>query len=296
MAIDIRNTWKPTVPAWEKKFCKAVGSLNWNAFLDMKQYVCLYENILKWNDSAGEEAFHSAKNRFWAELNGIPCTVDIPDPDLYIDEIDWECQIDEELLLDLDRRSVANSDEKSDTVIIFGDSLIPNLPFITGWGTGWGDEEDVPKDHGNEQECWYEKTTGTEKENGAGDYPNNTWHLNKGDGWGSGWNNSQQMIGEADFYSKKNRFCGSDGFWRRWDTSEATGTRTGMPRYNVSRFHGEGHNPNASSRNWKGRNWENYVPEQNKIGRIHHKGRCNMNVCRPNTRQVSNNNARQTWN
>ncbi|GAA0168658.1 hypothetical protein LIER_23326 [Lithospermum erythrorhizon] len=291
-----RGSWKPTVPAWEKTFCKAVGCLDWEAFLDMKKFVYLYENILKWNDSAAEEAFYSAKKRFWEELNGIPCDVEVPDPDLYIDEVDWDCQVDEELLSDHDYRSVAGSDDKSDAVIIFGDSLIPSLPFFgTGWGTGWGDEEDIPKGHGNQRECGFENTTGRENENGTGDCANNTWHLDKGDGWRSDLGKSQNMNRGVNLNISKNRNSGSARFWREWDSVEAARTRDGMSRFKVSRYHGEEHNINSSRRNWKGRNRENFVSEQYNIGRRPPTGGWNLNACRPNSHQTSDS-VRQTWN
>ncbi|KAK9289436.1 hypothetical protein L1049_007591 [Liquidambar formosana] len=62
--------------------------------------------VVKWNDSAGEEAFHNAKNRFWAKINGLPCDLPFPDPDIYIDEIDWNPNIDPELVLDLEREPI----------------------------------------------------------------------------------------------------------------------------------------------------------------------------------------------
>ncbi|XP_043723407.1 bifunctional endo-1,4-beta-xylanase XylA-like isoform X2 [Telopea speciosissima] len=61
--------WHPTVPTWEKKFCTIVGSVPWRKILEAKKVMPFHENVLKWNDSAGRQAFDNAKSRFWAEIN-----------------------------------------------------------------------------------------------------------------------------------------------------------------------------------------------------------------------------------
>ncbi|KAB2601377.1 hypothetical protein D8674_002382 [Pyrus ussuriensis x Pyrus communis] len=96
------------VPYWERKFCTTVGSVPWRKLVETKKYMSLYKNIVEWNDSAGEEAFNNAKNRFWAEMNGLIPSSDIslPDPDMYIDDIDWSSScnnIDPQLILDLEK-------------------------------------------------------------------------------------------------------------------------------------------------------------------------------------------------
>ncbi|KAL7097822.1 hypothetical protein ACP275_10G167100 [Erythranthe tilingii] len=130
--------WQPIVPSWEKEFCRVVGSLDWETLLQMKKFVHLYENVLKWDDSAVEEAFSNAKKRFWAEINGLPCDISLPDPDQYIDTIDWDSQINYVPDLELEP-VISNADQEHDPVIIFGDSLLPNQAYSS---TGWGDEEE----------------------------------------------------------------------------------------------------------------------------------------------------------
>ncbi|KAI3471336.1 hypothetical protein Pfo_030701 [Paulownia fortunei] len=196
-----RGSWQPAVPSWEKEFCKVVGSLDWETLLQMKKFMHLYENVIKWNDSAGEEAFSNAKKRFWAEINGLPCDISLPDPDLYIDEIDWDSEIDPELLPDLEFESmISNADEDHDPVVIFGDSLLPNQAYSL---TGWGDDEEnfkVPANSysANHGAPW-EQNWGNSFDNGAAigwpGYSNNAWHFGDGSGpagymtWGGGWNN-----------------------------------------------------------------------------------------------------------
>ncbi|KAL0453158.1 UNVERIFIED_CONTAM: hypothetical protein Slati_1293900 [Sesamum latifolium] len=130
----------PTVPSWEKEFCKVVGSLDWETLLQMKRFMHLYENVIKWNDSAGEEALSNAKKRFWAEINGLPCDISLPDPDLYIDKIDWDSEVDPQMQSDIEfEPMISNAEKDHDPVVIFGDSLLPNQEYSV---TGWGDDEE----------------------------------------------------------------------------------------------------------------------------------------------------------
>ena len=93
---------KYSVPSWEKKFCFVVGSMPWIRLLEAKKNISKFDNVMKWDDSAGKKAFHDAKRRFWAKFNGFPCNIPLPDPDIYIDKIDWDSKIDPQLLLDVE--------------------------------------------------------------------------------------------------------------------------------------------------------------------------------------------------
>ncbi|OVA12780.1 hypothetical protein BVC80_1375g8 [Macleaya cordata] len=141
--------WQPTVPSWEKKFCSQVGSVPWKKLLETKKVMAYYyENIVKWDDTAGEVAFNNAKARFWAEMNGLPCDdIPLPDPDMYIDEIDWNTKIDPELQSDLDKQQLPSDDENeedndgSGNVWFQGDALyFMNQPVVC---TGWGEDEEI---------------------------------------------------------------------------------------------------------------------------------------------------------
>ncbi|XP_052173702.1 uncharacterized protein LOC127789013 [Diospyros lotus] len=126
-----------SVPSWEKKFCSVVGCIPWRKFLEKKNFTHIYPKVLNWNDSAGEEAFRNAKNRFWADLNGLPCDIPLPDPNMYIDEIDWNSTIDPEQLIDLKHDFVVPVDEQ---VVILDELHIANhLDYTIGWGAA---EED----------------------------------------------------------------------------------------------------------------------------------------------------------
>lgn len=128
------TVWKQTVPAWEKQFCKVIGSMDWETFLHLKKYVNMYDNVMKWDDSAGEEAFSIAKKRFWAQMHGYSCDhLPLPDPDLCIDQL-----IHPELIADLEAEPV---EEDHDPVVIFGDALYADHPLPP---MGWGDEDEFP--------------------------------------------------------------------------------------------------------------------------------------------------------
>ncbi|GMH18694.1 hypothetical protein Nepgr_020535 [Nepenthes gracilis] len=133
-------SWHSSVPLWEKKFCSLVGAVPWRKLLETKKCLYLYDGVVKWNDSAGEEAFWNAKKRFWAEINGIPCDIKLPDPDIYIDEIDWDAEIDPELLLDLEREPVLPEEtEQAGSIVFLGSpmDLAQSIPC-----TGWGDDNE----------------------------------------------------------------------------------------------------------------------------------------------------------
>ncbi|KAK4281919.1 hypothetical protein QN277_013363 [Acacia crassicarpa] len=146
----LADRWQARVPAWEKEFCAVIGSVPWPKVVETKKYIYLHDNVLKWDDSAGKEAFDNAKKKFWAEINGLPCDVSLPDPDLHIEHIDWNVAVDPELILDLEREP-APSEKASDEVVILDSShLLDQSFFCTGWGeaevivpTGW-EEDEIP--------------------------------------------------------------------------------------------------------------------------------------------------------
>ncbi|XP_077222513.1 uncharacterized protein LOC143856242 isoform X1 [Tasmannia lanceolata] len=135
-----QRSWRPTVPSWEKKFCFSTCAISWKQLCDTKKRMYFYKNIAQWDDSSGEEAFLNAKARFWAEINGFPFDIPLPDPDIYTDEIDWISDIDLELPLDLDKKPLAPIDEEKDEKLGW-DSFNCPIPLI-----GWGDDEDPVND------------------------------------------------------------------------------------------------------------------------------------------------------
>ncbi|GMJ11849.1 hypothetical protein HRI_004854100 [Hibiscus trionum] len=240
-------TWQPTVPSWEKKFCTLVGSVPWWKLLETKRFMYLYDNVVQWNDSAGEEAFHNAKNRFWAEINGLPCDISLPDPDSYIDKIDWDSEIDPELLLDLEREpKVPDEKDKSENVVILGNSLLLNQPFVCGGG--WGDAEEGAVKENNTSSNWknkdyensWEPYNSNMKDTGYGNCWNNSWEWNQRENNYNGWDNNESSY--VDYRRKRE---GAD-----------------LSRYKTTRFHNDNRQNNRGWRNPRGRQRTDFAYEQ----------------------------------
>ncbi|GAV81563.1 hypothetical protein CFOL_v3_25017 [Cephalotus follicularis] len=249
-------SWQPTVPSWEKKFCSSIGSVPWRKLLETKSSMYLYDNVVQWNDSAGEEAFHNAKNRFWAEINGLHCDISLPDPDIYIDEIDWNSGIDPELLLDLDREpnvpDVMDNDEK---VVLLENTLLLDPSFSC---TGWGDvEEEFQKSTenvNNEKNPWehtYVPDRRNMEDNGWGNCGNDSWGWNQWEDDNNNNENNYKELNNAD--DKRN-----DQDWGTWDRNsrETKGTSWHMSRYKTSRFYGDVHPMDSRWLNERGRKRE----------------------------------------
>ncbi|KAI9159836.1 hypothetical protein LWI28_002378 [Acer negundo] len=195
-------TLTPSVPVWEKQFCTKVGSISWTNFLEGKKYMHIFENVVNWNDSAGEEAFNNAKSRYWAKVNGFPCDIPLPDPDIYINEVDWNSGVDPEWSLDLEQVPDSSEEAGHEDENGLNSLLLMNQTFTcAGWGdeaefpkapsfepTGWGDEADFPKAPSIERAGWgeeanFQKDAGNDANNwGKNCAPNNgdanSWEQN----------------------------------------------------------------------------------------------------------------------
>ncbi|KAF6160150.1 hypothetical protein GIB67_016586 [Kingdonia uniflora] len=144
---------QPTVPNWEKKFCAKSG-MPWGRLLDAQDGMSYYKGVMEWNDLEAEEAFYKAKSRYWAEINRLGSDISLPDPDIYIDNVDWNAKVDPELVLELDKvEEYVDSQERTyDNVVILPIELRSvdyQLKNPSGWGddekvipTGWGDIEE----------------------------------------------------------------------------------------------------------------------------------------------------------
>ncbi|KFK34448.1 hypothetical protein AALP_AA5G146500 [Arabis alpina] len=100
------------IPIWEKKFCQVIGSVPWQKVVEADAFKSWYQgNVITWNDSACQETFRNEKKRFWSQVNGVHCDVSLPDPNLYISEVDWDTYIDPELITDLERAYFAPPDD-----------------------------------------------------------------------------------------------------------------------------------------------------------------------------------------
>lgn len=133
------------MPSWEKEFCRRVGSVSWKKLLAAKTVKVYNQNVVDWDDSACEEAFQNAKTRFWAEINGLSCDISLPDPDIYIDDVDWNnSYVDPDLLSDLEDEATMNSDEEEMDVIEEVNLTDGCLYYLNQCVpcTGWGNEEE----------------------------------------------------------------------------------------------------------------------------------------------------------
>ncbi|XP_073224258.1 uncharacterized protein [Cicer arietinum] len=105
------------IPLWEKKYCTLMGRVPWQKIVDSKKLIYCHNNVLNWKDSAAEEAFQNAKKRYWDKINSLPCDISLPDPDAYIEQIDWNPCIDPELIKELDKAFFTLPDEEQENVI-----------------------------------------------------------------------------------------------------------------------------------------------------------------------------------
>ncbi|KAL2320709.1 hypothetical protein Fmac_029678 [Flemingia macrophylla] len=149
---DVWGNWQSTVPAWEKRFCSSVGLIPWKKLIESKRYMHLFQHIVNWDDTAGKEAFDNAKARYWAEINGLQCNLSFPDPDMYIDNVNWEASIDPALYEDLESEAKVPVEEVVNEVVLLGGNLFVNEQIIPP--TGWGDDEaEAPKPFDQNAAC-----------------------------------------------------------------------------------------------------------------------------------------------
>lgn len=161
------------VPLWEKKFCTLVGSIPWGKVVDAKKFMYCHNNILSWDDSAGEEAFQNAKKRFWAKINGLQCDISLPDPDVYIGDIDWNPTIDSELIKELDQNCFAPDEEERNTKVWRKNKKTKNSVSVPSEGHNMNHEN-----NDNPLECNNMQDSGASKNKAQGW---NQWEDNKND-------------------------------------------------------------------------------------------------------------------
>ncbi|XP_004136680.1 uncharacterized protein LOC101209753 isoform X1 [Cucumis sativus] len=264
------DNWHAGVPSWEKKFCSSVGLISWKKLLDTKKCMYLYDNVVKWNDSAGEEAFHNAKSRFWAEINGLPCDISLPDPDIYIDEIDWNCNVDPDLMLDLEREQIAPVRE-GDVVIA---SLYEALGLYQSYTcVGWGEaKEDLQKPKAEPGNCDQKVDDGQNSWEMSSATKNNVGlrdeYLNNSVGWNDWGNNHTHNPSYNQNHNHKesdNRF--TNRIWRTCDVNckNSGGNWYHSSTFKGSRFHYDGYQKENGWRNSRrgGRKRVNFAHEPN---------------------------------
>ncbi|XP_010423645.1 PREDICTED: uncharacterized protein LOC104708725 [Camelina sativa] len=241
------NNCKLSVPAWEKDFCAVIGSVPWWKVVEAKRFMHLYDRVVQWDDSAGEEAFNIAKSRFYAEINGFTCDLSLPDPDVYIDDVDWDAEVDAELILDLERGPDLIPDDKEEHVVILDGLVLSGQCGGLGWGTGWGDAEGInednvgtgkPENSWDDQKCdgWNDDSWGIKENTESWDQNNNNNNSFKIESWGQK-NNSNSF--KTEYWDQKNN---NNSFkTESWDQK------------NINSFNQNSRDQGRESRGWRKR-------------------------------------------
>lgn len=138
---------RSSVPSWEKTFCTAVCHVPWDRICAAKTWLPSYEKIADWKDSGALENFQNAKARYWAEINGAPCKVPFPNPDIYNDEVDYDAVIDPELIADLYRKPPPPPCSSNEYDDLSYESFLNRS--LTVKATGWGDPEEGDRTEGH---------------------------------------------------------------------------------------------------------------------------------------------------
>ncbi|MFS7977923.1 hypothetical protein Hanom_Chr10g00909681 [Helianthus anomalus] len=265
------SNWHPNVPFWEKRFVSLVGSFSWRKFLEAKEFTYLYDNVMKWDDHAGEVAFRTAKETFFAKFHGLPCDEQFHDPDMYIDKIDWNAQVDHNLIQDLESERVAPADASHHEPVVIFEDVLPDpykdySPY--GWGDSdhkidksWGISEDINKDQNvinwddyidDGKIIWDTGDVGggniwwgwNENDNKAGDQGWNTNGYEAGD---QGWNTNRYEAGDQGWNTN-----GYDGNNNCYAYSNVNDNRY-MSSHKTWRSHGNNNNNNhrRNNGNWR---------------------------------------------
>ncbi|AES81306.1 uncharacterized protein [Medicago truncatula] len=252
-----------SVPWWEKKFCATVGSVSWKKVIEGKRFMFLHPTVINWDDSAVKEAFDNAKNRFWADINGFPCDIPLPDPNIHIDDVDSTASVDPQLYLDVESEAEAsdNMEEKRDVTLIIDNSLLVKKSFadLGIVPTGWGDEEEKdevrkPSEPNYASQGWELNQHENDETNSWERYWASVDKRAKEYGWKNGQNNSQRRIQRERFggnlHNKYQGRNGGSGNWGTWDGynrrrdnmswSKNPGYHHGTSDYQMNRGRGRG--------------------------------------------------------
>ncbi|KAL9275744.1 hypothetical protein AKJ16_DCAP15062 [Drosera capensis] len=263
-----------SVPSWEKKFCATVGAVPWHKLMETKKFLHLYSDIIGWKDSACEEAFKNAKQRYWAEINGMPSDIKLPDPDIYIDEIDWNPKIDPELILELEQEPlIIDKSEQDPAIVDLGSLLDPVQPIPC---TGWDDDQVQPKatgvsetvpqfiecnDHGGKGENHWDTSYVWGREG----VRENGWDAKvEPDGWhhDAVKENRYDQSKDSNGWDCKNEFSanGDTRGWGRWkgDTRKQEGAGWYTSRYASPAYHQDGYKVYRGSRDGRFGNGTDY--------------------------------------
>ncbi|XP_058742392.1 uncharacterized protein LOC131614871 [Vicia villosa] len=102
------------------------------------QNMNMHSNVMNWVDYAVKEAFDDEKFRFWAENNGFPGNIPLPDPNMYVNDPHHNQDLDREV----EARHNMKKRGHEDLIIDSSHRLKQSFTGL-GWGlgpTGWEDD------------------------------------------------------------------------------------------------------------------------------------------------------------
>ena len=181
-----------------------------------------YKSISDWDDAAAFEAFQNAKARYRADINGMPCDIPLPDPDMFIEMVNHKVVIDPKLVEDLEKHPPPRLPDGEKDGSSGRDSFIFESKPIpaAGWGNagdgstedhhsvnwdkfieqphrspGWGDSENHISRNGDSSDAWNCRggwgDVTVQDCSGGGDGTNYSWNKGRDPSWGQHWNNEQ---------------------------------------------------------------------------------------------------------
>jgi hypothetical protein len=234
----------------------------------------MYKNILQWDDSGALESFQAARSRFNAEYIGEPCDNPLPDPDMYIDQVDHDCIIDPELIADMEKELVFPETTKVRHRTATGtngwDSIVCTDRVVpaAGWGS-WGDsdDKDKEKDNLNNWDIYVENKLVESTGWGNNDWFNDPWERgNKATGWGNNDISSFSAWGQKEDANNdgwNNSWNNNSWYRRRNDANSRYGRKrdgsigNGGFKVRKVRYTGDRCQPGYGWRGLKGRNSRN---------------------------------------
>ncbi|MBA0771627.1 hypothetical protein Gotri_007119 [Gossypium trilobum] len=91
-----------------------VGAMSWKRFVDVKNNLFKTDKGFEWDDSTTIKVFQETKQRFSENYHGFSCKNKLPSNaiDLYIDDIDWNLEINPKIFSEI--KSISYDEEKEE--------------------------------------------------------------------------------------------------------------------------------------------------------------------------------------
>lgn len=155
--------------------------------------------MLKWDDSAAKDALFDAQKRFCSMINSLPHGPPLPDPDMYIDKIDWNPEIDPGLMSDLDKEYFNPDEAENLTSNEIPDCNNKNKSTLDNpWESHRLENKPDIKDLAQSWKKWGDSLESKDEKWGSS--------VNKPFGWNKGLNDtSESTKHESDYVNSWNR-------------------------------------------------------------------------------------------